>query len=136
MTVSRDHPAYRLTLCALLLLTVAVLAIALGDWWGSYRYGAPGTGDFIEYWSAGRLLLRGENPYDTERLSLLQREQGVPVLPKNYLAAQVIVGNTPPATNLWWCAEYIRARPVIMWNPPWLLVWLFPLFLFPFTLLP
>jgi hypothetical protein len=29
--------------------------------------------DFIEYWSASRLLLAGENPYSNDELTLLQR---------------------------------------------------------------
>src|SRR5215510_4874662 len=47
--------------------------------------------DFIEYWSASRLLLAGNNPYSTAELSVLQR----------------------PFTG--------SETPLIMWNPPWTL---------------
>ena len=52
--------------------------------------------DFIEYWSASRLLLAGKNPYSTTELSLLQR----------------------PFTG--------SETPLIMWNPPWALSLLLP----------
>lgn len=52
--------------------------------------------DFIEYWSASRLLLAGKNPYSTRELSLLQR----------------------PYTG--------SETPLIMWNPPWVLSLLLP----------
>ena len=52
--------------------------------------------DFIEYWSASRLLLAGKNPYSTDELTLLQR----------------------PFTG--------SETPLIMWNPPWALGLLLP----------
>jgi hypothetical protein len=45
--------------------------------------------DFVEYWAAARLNLRGENPYDADRLLAEQR-----------------------------LAEPGRADAVMMWNPP------------------
>ena len=39
------------------------------------RYLIP-RGDFIEYWSAGRLLLAGDNPYDPTRLLAVQQAAG------------------------------------------------------------
>src|SRR5262245_30375140 len=52
--------------------------------------------DFIEYWSASRILLAGKNPYSTEELSLAQR----------------------PFTG--------SETPLIMWNPPWALILFLP----------
>src|SRR5262245_33102016 len=52
--------------------------------------------DFVEYWSASRLLLAGKNPYSTEELRVLQR----------------------PLTG--------SETPLIMWNPPWALSVLLP----------
>lgn len=49
-----------------------------------------GVRDFVEYWSASRLLLDGGNPYSPEELLNLQQSVGWP-----------------------WAA------PLIMWNPPW-----------------
>jgi Glycosyltransferase family 87 len=56
----------------------------------------PPVDDFIEYWSASRLLLAGKNPYSTAELNLLQR----------------------PLTG--------SETPLIMWNPPWTLSLLMP----------
>ncbi len=36
-----------------------------------------GNRDSIAYWAAGKLLLRGENPYSPDRVFQLQREQGL-----------------------------------------------------------
>src|SRR5436190_16115306 len=47
--------------------------------------------DFVEYWAAGRLLARGEDPYDIDRLRELEREVGR------------------------------DDDPLLMWNPPWAL---------------
>ncbi|MCE9562210.1 MAG: DUF2029 domain-containing protein [Planctomycetes bacterium] len=48
--------------------------------------------DYMEYWSAGRATLRGQNPYDGDVLYPLQQEMGT---------------------------RY--KDPVMMWNPPWTL---------------
>ena len=60
--------------------------------------GQFGTHDFIEYWTAFRLFLAQDNPYDPERMLLLQ-------------------------TQLGWTAQ----KPLMMWNPPWLLLLLSPI---------
>jgi hypothetical protein len=52
--------------------------------------------DFVEYWAAGRLTLRGENPYDIDRMEQLQREAG--------------------RTD----------EGILMWNPPWTLPLVLP----------
>jgi hypothetical protein len=84
-------------------LATVVLAIPLARSWPSYRVGSPGTNDLIAYWSAGRLLLDGGDPYDLAALDCVERSQGW----------------TEPVT-------------VAVWNPPWLLVWLVPLAELPF----
>lgn len=53
--------------------------------------------DFIEYWTAAMLLLRGSNPYSPEELLLAQRALG-----------------------------WQQAEPLMMWNPPWTLTFLLP----------
>ncbi len=65
--------------------------------------GQFGTNDFIEYWTAFRLFLAQDNPYDPERMLLLQ-------------------------TQLGWTAQ----NPLMMWNPPWLLLLLSPILLWDF----
>jgi hypothetical protein len=62
-----------------------------------------GENDFIEYWSAGQLLRKGHNPYDFEALYAVERGVG-------------------------WSDD----MPLVMWNPPWLLVLLYPLLMLPF----
>lgn len=99
----RQHIAYKIALAAALCGSVCLLIwlaykLALG-----YRYGSPGSHDFIQYWSAGQLLLSGGNPYDSARLQRVQLQLGSP-----------------------------RVSPVYMWNPPWLLVWLMPLLMMTF----
>lgn len=59
--------------------------------------------DFLGYWAAANLLAQGENPYDTQAMLEVQRQQG------------------------WQATE-----PVYSWNPPWLQVLLIPLGLLPF----
>jgi hypothetical protein len=59
--------------------------------------------DFMEYWSAGQLLREGHNPYDFGALHELQKE----------------AGREEP-------------MPLIMWNPPWLLVLFYPLLMLPY----
>jgi hypothetical protein len=56
--------------------------------------------DFVEYWAAGRLALRGENPYDAARIGELQQQAGH------------------------------SDAPILMWNPPWVLPLVLPLGLF------
>lgn len=54
--------------------------------------------DFVEYWAAAQLLLSGRNPYSPEELLKLQVSVGWP-----------------------------ESSPLIMWNPPWTLAFLWPL---------
>lgn len=56
-----------------------------------------GVRDFVEYWSASRLLLSGGNPYAPDELLALQQSAG-----------------------------WRGAAPLIMWNPPWTLALLLP----------
>ncbi len=57
--------------------------------------------DYVEYWAAGRLNLSGGNPYDPSQLEPLQLETG----------------------------RYFGV-PVIMWNPPWMLLLAMPFSIF------
>lgn len=100
----RQKTAYKPVVYVLLGLTVFVLVGLVADLWSEYRFGSPGTKDFIEYWSAGRLVLEGQNPYALQALFKLQEKQGA-------------------SREAW----------VAMWNPPWLVIWLLPLVLMPFA---
>jgi hypothetical protein len=64
-----------------------------------------GVNDFVEYWAAARLLLTGFNPYSPEQLFVLQRSVG-------------------------WAEEI----PLIMWNPPWVFVFILPFGLLDFAI--
>ncbi len=57
----------------------------------------PGTRDFIEYWAAARLFAQGGNPYSPDGLLAVQRLAG-------------------------WRGD----QALIMWNPPWSLLFLLP----------
>ena len=61
--------------------------------------------DFVEYWSAGRQLLDGRDPYDPDQLVLVQRSMD----------------------------EGIR-KTVMMWNPPWTLPLTLPFAALPWRL--
>lgn len=61
-------------------------------------------GDFLEYWSSARLLMAGGNPYSAEQQLALQRS---------------IVGNAH--------------QPLMMWNPPWTLLFVLPFGLLSFS---
>ena len=76
---------------------LAVAAILL---WQATRLTDPSLlrpSDFVEYWSAGRLILTGANPYDPAALFTLQHEYGCP-----------------------------DDRPIMMYNPPWTLPFVLP----------
>jgi glycosyl transferase family 87 len=77
-------------------LLVGAIMVLLWRASGLVGGAAAPVDDFIEYWSASRLLLAGKNPYSTEELTLLQR----------------------PLTG--------SETPLIMWNPPWALSLLLP----------
>jgi hypothetical protein len=104
----RSHPAYWYVIAGLWIPVFILLAFQVGHLEKNYTYGSPGTSDFIEYWTAGKLLRHGENPYDWPKLRELQIDEGLPP------------------------DELPYDLPIIMWNPPWLLVWLYPLLLLPF----
>lgn len=70
-----------------LILGGAAVAVAADGLVRSAAFGLPR--DFPEYWSAGRLNLRGENPYDPGKLLIEQR-----------------------------LADPGRAEAAMMWNPP------------------
>lgn len=57
-----------------------------------------GARDFVQYWSAFHLLMQGHNPYDSLQMLGVQESIGFP-----------------------------GELPVLMWNPPWLLILLAPL---------
>jgi hypothetical protein len=99
----RRHPAYWYVVYALCAVVALAFVAELAHLWQGYQYGSPGTGDFIEYWSAGQLLREGESPYDFVKLYQRQLELGSR-----------------------------HEFPIIMWNPPWLLLWIYPLLLLPF----
>lgn len=67
-----------------------------------------GMDDFVVYWSASRLLVTGRNPYDPVALQTLQEE--------------IFPGR-----------EQLPGLAFASWNPPWLLLLLFPFSLLPFT---
>src|SRR5262245_20325969 len=60
--------------------------------------------DFLEYWGAGRLNLRGENPYDPARLLAEQRT----VDPDRREA--VMMWNPPPALAVYEPLGWLPAR--------------------------
>ncbi|NDC37936.1 MAG: DUF2029 domain-containing protein [Proteobacteria bacterium] len=62
-----------------------------------------GTRDFVQYWSAFQLLLGGHNPYDALQMFRVQQSIGFP-----------------------------GELPVLMWNPPWLLLLLAPILILDF----
>jgi hypothetical protein len=99
----RSDQAYRNVIRLLLAGVVIALIFEVSTMWRRMEFGSPGTDDFVEYWSAGQLLLQGRNPYDSSELSEVEASIGVPY-----------------------------ELPIIMWNPPWLLLWILPLLLLPF----
>ncbi|MFQ5594683.1 MAG: glycosyltransferase family 87 protein [Anaerolineae bacterium] len=101
----RNHPAYPYLLRILLIGVVLLLVLLIMNVWHMIGYNSPGTTDLVAYWTAGQLLLAGQSPYDFDRLYQLQLELG----------SQDMV-------------------PTSVWNPPWLLLWIFPLLLLAFPL--
>jgi Glycosyltransferase family 87 len=98
---SPTPPASRRLLVLLgALLTVAVAVAVLAR--GGDKPLLPAF-DFVQYWSAGRLNLHGQNPYDPELLYPLERQAG-------------------------WGNEEVA---VMMWNPPWTLTLVMPLGVLP-----
>jgi hypothetical protein len=78
-----------------------IIVLLLGSSQLKYLYGKMSDesvgNDFISYWSSGRLLLLGDNPYSIEKVFNLQKSMG---RTKNY--------------------------PLIMYNPPWTLTFILP----------
>jgi hypothetical protein len=81
-------------------LVVAAAALALQLTRSPHALDLP-LYDFAEYWAAGRLAARGENPYDPARVGELEREAGR------------------------------DGEPLLMWNPPWTLPLVVPFGLAP-----
>jgi hypothetical protein len=92
----------RLILCVGVGTVTLVLAFQAGHLTDT---SALGLGDFIAYWSAGRLNAHGQNPYSPEALLPIERAQG-------------------------WAEDW----PNIMYYPPWALPLVMPFGLAPFNL--
>lgn len=99
----RNHKSYPYLIRLMLLGLLVLLSMRIIILWRDLAPGAPGTVDFSAYWSAGQLLKRGVNPYDFDQLLTVE------------------VGR-----------RFSSPLALRMWNPPWLLLWLFPLFLLGF----
>jgi Glycosyltransferase family 87 len=88
-------PAWRLPLMVTCLLA-AVGLFALQQNAGGGLSALP-MQDYVEYWAAGRLLARGDNPYDEPAIKELEAAAGR------------------------------TEDPILMWNPPWVLPLVVPL---------
>lgn len=84
---------------ALICALVALLILLSQNPWRGLELG----GDFVQYWSAGRLNIHGENPYNLEKLTVLQSPYH-------------------PAGN----------QTLIMWLPPWMYILAMPIGLLPY----
>jgi hypothetical protein len=88
------------------LIVLCILTMALfrrGDAGFMQKHGDIGTIDFIQYWSAHKLLLSGQNPYNPSLLYRVELEEGLS-----------------------------DRDPIMMWNPPWLVTLLTPVLSFNF----
>ncbi len=90
------------------LLPIGVLFVTLGltladQLQSMVHYTSFGTGDFIEYWAAFQQFRNEQNPYDPVALLARERELG-----------------------------FSAAVPLMMWNPPWLLVLMASVLVLPF----
>ena len=97
--MSQSLPARRSARPWLLLAALVVAVVIMG-----VQMAGPARGlttlpllDFVEYWAAGHLNVRGENPYDPERIEELERQTGR------------------------------TSDGILMWNPPWTLPLVMPL---------
>ena len=82
----------------MLALAIGIVAvIAITPYLPGLPFGAPGTRDFVQYWAALQALNAGANPYDGAVLHAIESRVGVPA-----------------------------DQTVQMWNPPWLVVLLWP----------
>lgn len=76
----------------------ALLLVAVGlQTYGSGQEPDLPLHDFVEYWAAGQLLARGENPYDKARIAEVEKQAGR------------------------------DEEAILMWNPPWALPFVLPL---------
>jgi hypothetical protein len=99
------HPPATLirTLTAVTLLLLVLTGLVWQSPEFSQRLSALGLGDYIAYWSAGRVLAEGGNPYSPRELLAVQQAQG-------------------------WEDDW----PNIMYYPPWALALVLPFGLLPF----
>jgi hypothetical protein len=88
----------------LILIPLIILVLAAREWKTNLVWGDYGTTDFVQYWSAFRVLQHGGDPYDPNSLRALQEEVGR-------------VG-----------------YPVMMWTAPWTTILLYPILVLPFSL--
>ncbi len=91
------------TFIAVALLVLVLAALAWQTPQVSQRLSALGLGDYIAYWSAGRVLAEAGNPYSPKELLTVQHSQG-------------------------WEGDW----PNIMYYPPWALALVLPFGLLPF----
>ena len=102
--MGRQPPATIIrTLTAVALLVLVLSALVWQAPLVSQRLSALGLGDYIAYWSAGRVLADGGNPYSPKALLAVQHAQG-------------------------WEDDW----PNIMYYPPWALALVLPFGLLPF----
>jgi hypothetical protein len=100
---SERRSLYRVSLVVLLLLGLIVLIRSASTLFTQPEF--LRLDDFVEYWSAGKLMLQRGNPYDPSQMEALQRE----------------IGRTYDV-------------PVMMWNPPWTLALVMPFSLMAYPL--
>jgi hypothetical protein len=84
-----------------LLFALAALFVFRTD--RAYSTGHLDLGDFLEYWSAGRIFLSDGNPYSSSELLWIQQSVGLQ-----------------------------RPSPAMIYNPPWTLLLMMPFILMPF----
>lgn len=85
-----------------------IIAAALITMFGiavlTYIGSQTNTNDYVEYWSAGKLFVHGDNPYSSSMIFALEKSRGL-----------------------------VNGEPLIMLNPPWALFMVAPLGFFPAT---
>ena len=86
---------------------LVLLNLSVNVWADSptHEFAPGGIRDFAAYWAAARLLLTGGNVYSPAEIFALQKSIGM-----------------------------TESMPLIMWNPPWTLSFVWPFGLFEFTL--
>jgi hypothetical protein len=102
--MGRQHvPSIARNLTAIAALVLVLAALVWQAPQVSQRFSALGLGDYIAYWSAGRVLADGGNPYSPEELLVVQQAEG-------------------------WEVDW----PNIMYYPPWALALVLPFGVLPF----